>query len=244
MPAMRRGFPFLLSLLLSGCGCEPAPAPKPPPPRPAPVLHPETAPVPSAPGGADMILDSFDGKVGEPPSGWYAGSGHWVLAEDASAARGPSVLKQDAPAQPWAVLLKDGVYAGDLSVQVRFKPVSGEEDASGGLILRAQDAQNYYLCRANALEGNFRLYLVKDGKRETLESADVTAPGKGTWHVLQMEVSGMEIRCGLDGKTLLTHRLEGSAWPRGRTGLWTKADSVTEFDDFQVVRVPQEGGKP
>ena len=259
---MRRLLPVLLASLLPGCGCEPVPDTRAVPPKrtalaapaaplpakpaaPVPPPRPELAPVPTAPGGADMTLDSFDGKAGEAPKGWRSGSGRWLLAEDASAARGPSVLKQDQETQPWAVLLKDGVYAGDLSLQARFKPVSGREDASGGLILRAQDAENYLLCRANALEGNFRLYAVKDGRRETLESADVQAPELGTWHTLQMSVAGDTVTCGLDGKTLLTRRLDASAWAKGRVGLWTKADSVTEFDDVQIVRVPATpGGKP
>ena len=90
------------------------------------------------------------------------------------------------------------------------------------------------------MERILRLYCVKGGQRTTLESADVEPPVLGAWHVLQMSVRGEVLSCALDGKVLLTHRMDpGSepAWPSGRVGLWTKADSVTEFDDFTLVRL-------
>ncbi len=225
---MRRlGASAVLLLFLPGCG-EEEPGPSSPPPAPAPA--------PS--GGADLSLDSFEGKPGAAPQGWRSGRGRWALAEDASAARGPMVLKQDAAVEDWAVILRDGAYAGDLSAEVRFKPLSGREDASGGLVLLAQDADNYYLCRANALEGNFRLYYVKGNGRVQLESASVQAPEIGTWHTLQMALQGDTLSCALDGRVLITHRVNPSrepAWKAGRVGLWTKADSVTRFDRLDII---------
>ena len=123
-----------------------------------------------------------------------------------------------------------------------MKPVSGKEDASGGIIVLAQDAQNFYLCRANALEGNFRLYVVQANQRVTLESADITPLALGTWHSLRVARVGSLLECALDGKTLLTHRLTAGqepAWASGRVGLWTKADSVTHFDDLSLARLPE-----
>jgi len=67
----------------------------------------------------------------------------------------------------------------DLDVSVRFRPVSGKEDASGGIIFRAQDGRNYLLVRANALENNFRLYTMVNGRRSTIASARVNTPCQG-----------------------------------------------------------------
>ena len=225
---------LLVPVLLPGCeGC----GGKPPPAAVAPGIA--TRPPPA--DGMDAALDSFEGKPGEAPQGWRARGGRWILAADGSAARGPGVLLQDAAAQDWAVLLKEGACTGNLLATVRFKPVSGTEDASGGLILRAQDAENYYLCRANALEGNFRLYLFQGNRRETLESAEVQPPALGTWHTLGFAVQGDVLTCALDGRTLITHRIDPAkepAWASGRVGLWTKADSRTAFDDRRVTRLP------
>ncbi len=237
---MRVAFLIIPPLLLPGCeGC----GGKPPPPSPSavPAVAPEAAPLPPPAGGADAALESFEGKAGEAPRGWRARGGRWILAADGSTARGPGVLLQDAATPDWAVLLKDGACAGNVLVTVRFKAVSGAEDASGGLILRAQDAENYYLCRANALEGNFRLYMFRANRRETLESAEVQPPALGTWHTLGFAVQGDVLTCALDGQTLITHRIDPAkepAWPSGRVGLWTKADSRTAFDDFLVTRPP------
>lgn len=223
-------------MLLTGCsGCgeeDPKPAAKSASPVSA-ALKPVTGP--------DVVLDSFDGKGGDPPSGWTFGRGRWVLAEDPSAARGPTVLCQEAAVPDWAVALRDGVWGGDFSVEVRVKPVSGKEDASGGLLVLAQDTENYYLCRANALEGNFRLYAVQANRRVTLESADIAAPAMGTWHSLRISRLGGLLECALDGNILLTHRpgaAQEPAWASGRIGLWTKADSVTRFDDLTAIRIP------
>jgi hypothetical protein len=234
---------FLLPLfLLPGCdGCGGKP-----PPAAAPTVALETATRPLPQDGTDAALESFEGKPGEAPPGWRARGGHWVQAEDASAARGPGVLLQEGSARDWAVLLKDGAYAGNLLMTVRFKPVSGTEDASAGLILRAQDAENYYLCRANALEGNFRLYAFRGNRRETLESAEVQPPALGTWHTLGFAIQGDVLTCALDGRTLITHRIDPAkepAWASGRVGLWTKADSRTAFDDLLVTRLPEPAPK-
>ncbi len=228
--------PLLLAGVLAGCGeDDPKPVAKPPAPVPA-ALKPVTG------SGPDVVLDSFEGPVGTVPAGWSFGKGRWILAEDASAARGPAVLRQEAVVPDWAVALRDGVWAGNFSAEVRFKPVSGREDASGGVVVLAQDGDNYYCCRANALEGNVRLYVVQGNRRVTLESADVTAPELGSWHSLRVARFGDILECALDGRVLLTHTLSPGkepAWASGRIGLWTKADSVTHFDDLTVIRLPE-----
>ena len=53
----------------------------------------------------------------------------------------------------------------DLDLSVRLKAVAGEVDRGGGVVWRAKDKNNYYICRYNPLEDNFRVYKVEDGKR-------------------------------------------------------------------------------
>ena len=169
-----------------------------------------------------------DTPSGTLPACWVPGRGHWT----ASAPGGREIFRQDQAVPDWAVLLRDGEHAGGHRAQVRFRPISGKEDASGGLILLAQGPDDYYLCRANALEGNFRLYFVKGNRRVQLETVAVAPPALGTWHVLSLAVNGGVLRGSLDGRELLVHRMDSAtepAWTSGRAGLWTKADSVTEF---------------
>ncbi len=100
---------------------------------------------------------------------WKFVAGRWV--HRASGSR--QVLAQTAETQPWAVAILEDQKFDDVDVAVRFRPVSGKEDASGGLIFRARDGQNYLLARANALENNFRLYTMVAGQRRVIASAKV-----------------------------------------------------------------------
>jgi hypothetical protein len=139
------------------------------------------------------------------------------------------VLKQSGNGTfPWCVrpeaLLADGY------VEVKFKPLSGREDQAGGVVWRWQDGDNYYVARANALENNVSLYYTAGGKRNTLKYVDAPVPGN-SWHTLRVEFSGKKIRVILDGKTYIETDDDHIA-RAGAVGVWTKADSVTLFDDF------------
>ena len=113
---------------------------------------------------------------------------------------------------------------------MKFKPISGREDASGGIVFRFSDSK-YYVVRANALEDNFRLYYYDRGRRQ-LASARVKAPALGQWHTLRVVAVGDHIQAWLDGTSYLDHR--DARFRSGRVGLWTKADSITAFDDLVV----------
>src|SRR2546425_8328486 len=109
---------------------------------------------------------------------WKFVAGQWVRR----ASGGRQVLVQTVETQPWAVAVLEDQKFADVDVSVSFRPVSGKEDASGGIIFRARDGRNYFLVRANALENNFRLYTIVNGKRSTIASARVEEPklGRGT----------------------------------------------------------------
>jgi hypothetical protein len=125
-------------------------------------------------------------------------------------------------------------------VTVKFKAVSGEKDRAAGIVWRYQDENNYYIVRANALENNVVLYKVQGGKRSSLaplgQPSDTygvkhTVPS-GRWSSLGAKFEGSRFTITSNGKALfeVEDRTFSAA---GRVGLWTKADSVTYFDDFE-----------
>ena len=178
---------------------------------------------------------SFDNlKVGAPPPGWTAtktagGNPMWVVAADATAPSQPNVLKQSGEAT-YPVCLKDDTNLKDGFVEVKFKPVSGKEDQAGGVIWRAKDADNYYIARANALEDNLTIYHTIKGRRVSFKNVN-TPVKSGEWHTLRVDFSGNKFAVTFDGKKLIEATDDGFA-DAGKVGLWTKADSITLFDDF------------
>lgn len=121
-----------------------------------------------------------------------------------------------------------------------FKPLSGEKDQAGGVVWRYRDTNHYYICRANALENHVVLYKVENGKRTPLDIVGraagygVNAPvPKGQWSRLRVEFIGTRHKVLLNGQPLF--EVEDATFTgAGRAGLWTKADSVTLFDDFRA----------
>jgi hypothetical protein len=120
----------------------------------------------------------------------------------------------------------------NLDLTVRVKAVSGTEDQGGGPIWRCKDRNNYYICRFNPLESNFRVYVVVDGRRQQLASdrVDVVA---NRWYEIRVVMEDDEITCWLDGEELL-YATDSHFDRAGMVGLWTKADAVTSFDDLVV----------
>ena len=115
-------------------------------------------------------------------------------------------------------------------MEVKFKALAGTEDRAGGVVWRWKDGDNYYVARANALENNVSLYYTEAGRRRTLKYVDAPVPAN-KWHTLRVEFSGRRIRVALNGKTYIEFDDNHIAGP-GAVGMWTKADSVTAFDDF------------
>jgi hypothetical protein len=180
------------------------------------------------------VANFDDASPGSAPPGWLAtktgkGQAKWTVEKDDSAPSKPNVLKQSGEAT-YPVCLKTGASLKDGFVEVKFKAISGEEDQAGGLIWRAKDADNYYVARANALEDNVTIYHTIAGKRTEKKRANLkVAPGQ--WHTLRVQVNGSHFVVSLNGKTALEWDDKTFA-DAGMVGVWTKADSVTLFDDF------------
>jgi hypothetical protein len=176
------------------------------------------------------------------PKGWKTGItgkgvARWeVVSEDTAPSRA-NVLKQSGEATfCWAAKIDERIKDG--FVEVKFKPVSGKEDQAGGIVFRFADADNYYIVRANALEGNVVLYKTVNGKRSSLPvkgrtfgyGVDTKVP-KGKWSTLRVEFDGELFTVHFNGKKLF--EVEDNTFrDAGAVGVWTKADSVTLFDDF------------
>ena len=178
---------------------------------------------------------SFDtDTAGSLPMGWEQGvtgrgAARWAVQQDESAPSKPNVLRQSGVGSfPWVV--RQGSSIEDGWVEVKFKALAGEEDQAGGVVWRWKSGGNYYVARANALENNVSLYYTKDAARITLKYVDAPVPRK-VWHTLRVEFSGRKIRVALNGKTYIEIEDAHVAGP-GAVGMWTKADSVTAFDDF------------
>ena len=173
-------------------------------------------------------------SAGALPSGWRSGvtgrgSPKWAVEADASAPSRPNVLKQSGSGSfPWCV--RPDVSLAEGFVEVKFKPLSGREDQAGGVVWRWKDGDNYYIARANALENNVSLYYTANGRRNTLKYVDAPVAGNA-WHTLRVEFAGKKIRVIYDGKPTIEMEDAHIAGP-GAVGVWTKADSVTAFDDF------------
>src|SRR6266403_1894594 len=158
----------------------------------------------AAASSADTVtFDNF--KTRATPPGWTAtqtgsGSAKWSVEKDDSAPSKPNVLKQSGQAT-FPVCIKNDTNLKDGFVEVKFKPVSGREDQAGGVIWRAKDSNNYYIARANALEGNVVLYKTVNGKRSSLDIVGrkggygVKEPvGSGQWHTLRVEFAGKHFK--------------------------------------------------
>jgi len=186
------------------------------------------SPPPSA-GPSSWNFDSDAG--GSAPSGAEVFAGTWVVRAQADAPSKPNVLCQTGNAEFPAVALGTALYA-DVTVTMRFKPISGTVDQAAGIISRVQDKDNYYIVRANALETNVNLYKYAGGKRSGIKDGSAKV-AQGQWQELRLEATGDRLRGFLNGQLVV--EATDSTYTAGRIGLWTKADSVTCFDDVVVT---------
>ena len=192
-----------------------------------PAIKFQSPPPSAAPGSWN-----FDGDAtGGVPAGAEVFSGSWVVRAEADAPSRPNALCQVGEAEFPAIALGSGVY-GDLTVTMRFKPISGRVDQAAGVISRVQDKDNYYIIRANVLETNVNLYKYAGGRRSGIKDGGAKV-ANGQWQELRFELSGDKLRGFLNGQRVV--EATDATYKAGRVGLWTKADSVTCFDDVVVT---------
>jgi len=180
--------------------------------------------------------------IGATPEGWTAtltgkGDPKWTVETDETAPSRLKVLKQSGRAT-YPLLLKNDTNIKDGFVEVWFKALAGSQDRAAGVVWRARDANNYYVVRANALEDNFVLYKTVNGVRSALDivgrkggyGVAVPVPAN-TWHSLRVDFKAARFRASFNGNQLF--EVDDSTFTdAGKVGLWTKADSVTLFDQI------------
>jgi len=186
-------------------------------------------------------FDFESDKPGEPPQGFSFGRtgkgppGKWVVQAAEDAPSGKNVLAQtDADRTDYRFpIAYTGPELKDLRLSVKCKPVSGKGDQGCGLIFRLKDDDNYYVTRANALEDNVRLYhVVKGDRRQFAGWNGKVASGK--WHELAVEAQGDHFQVFYDGKKVIDAH-DKTFTDAGKFGVWSKADSVIQFDDLTAT---------
>ncbi len=194
-------------------------------------------PVGARPDGwrAEATLAGRGGEGGVPAQWWFAPKADGTPDEAA-----PHItvipLPQD---QTYNIFWKSEPRLADVAITVRVQARSGVVDQGGGPMWRVQDRDNYYICRANPLESNFRVYKVVGGVRTQLGSVKVDMPAAkdgqpGAWHTITVTHIGDRIVCTLDGGSRLEAIDNAIAQPGG-SGVWTKADAVTWFHSFSLT---------
>lgn len=203
--------------------------------------EPET-PAPQQEAGASFTYDFDNDAAGVMPAKFHSartGKGaesRWAVMAEPTAPSKPHVVAQtstDTTDYRFPLLIADEGSFKDVELSVKFKAVSGEVDRAAGLIFRLKDANNYYIVRANALEDNYTLYHVVAGNRRQFAGANLKVTS-GEWHELRVECVGNKIICYFDGAKKI-EAADDTFKDAGKVGLWTKADSVTYFDDLKVT---------
>jgi hypothetical protein len=192
-------------------------------------------------------VDFTQDGLNQPPKGFEFGHtasvgkpGKWVVQSDGT----NNVLAQtdaDSTRSRFPLAVLADVTGADVDLSVRFKPLSGKVDQAAGLVWRYQNQDNYYIVRANALEDNVVLYKVEGGKRTDLPlKGEGRTYGKKTevpanqWSTLRVVANARLFEVYFNGSKL--YEVEDATFSKpGKVGVWTKADSVTQFDDLTVV---------
>jgi hypothetical protein len=161
--------------------------------------------------------------------------GRWRVIEEKDAPSGHAVLAQtdsDDTDYRFPLAIAPTVELKDLRLGVKCKPVEGKVDQACGLVFRYKDENRYYVARINALENNVRLYHVLDGRRIQFAGWNGKV-SKNVWHDLAIEARADKFQVFFDGKRVI-EASDRSIGEAGKVGVWTKADSVTYFDDLNA----------
>jgi len=185
-------------------------------------------------------------EIGSPPAGFQFARtgqgdlGRWIVVSDETSFAGRAIEQSstDRTDYRFPLAILDSVAAKDVDVSLKFKPVAGHVDQAGGVAVRVLDGDNYYVVRANALEDNVRFYRVVKGRRQQIDGVNIKVTS-GEWHSLGLKAQGDRFIIAFDGKTLFTTSDKTFAG-LGKVALWTKADSVTRFDQITINVLPEQ----
>ena len=195
---------------------------------------------------AAMAISIAKMELGSPPAGFHfartgqGNLGRWIVVSDETSFAGRAIEQSstDRTDYRFPLAILDSVLAKNVDVSLKFKPVAGHVDQAGGIAVRVLDGDNYYVVRANALEDNVRFYRVVKGHRQQVDGFN-TKVTSGEWHSLGLKAQADHFTIEFDGKTLFTTS-DTTFAEAGKVALWTKADSVTRFDQIAIDVLPQQ----
>jgi hypothetical protein len=202
------------------------------------------AELPASTAGEAVMLAIDRMTPGSPPVGFYFArtgqgrEGEWTVKPDKTSSVGKAIeqTSTDRTDYRFPLAIHENLSAINIDVEVRFKAIAGKTDQAGGIAVRLQDAGNYYVARANALEDNVRFYRVVSGRREQLEGANLKVT-PNEWHTLGLRAEGNRFTVFFDGRKLFSTTDKTFAGAGG-VALWTKSDSVTRFDQMKMTVLP------
>jgi hypothetical protein len=189
-------------------------------------------------------IDLTKTQPGQKPDGFsfrrtgQGEAGEWKIVDDPSATGGKAIAQTspDTTDYRFPLAIYEAVSAKNIAITLRFKPVGGKVDQAGGIAVRLTSPDNYYVVRANALEDNVRFYRVVSGRWQQIAGVETKVTGN-QWHSLGLRAEGDRFTVSFGGKELFTARDDTFAG-EGKVALWTKADSVTHFDDLTILKLP------
>jgi hypothetical protein len=193
---------------------------------------------------AAVIIAIAKMDEGAPPADFdFARTGHgkaglWRVVPDATASGGRTIEQSDADRTDYRfpLAIYRSLSAKNVDASVRFKAVAGTVDQAGGIVVRLIDPDNYYVARANAMEDNVRFYRVVKGRRQELKGADLRV-SSNEWHTLGLKADGENFTVQFDGKPLFAIA-DKTFEDAGKFALWTKADSITRFEQIELKVLP------
>jgi hypothetical protein len=121
----------------------------------------------------------------------------------------------------------------DGEISVRFRMIAGQLDQCAGILFNLKENGDYLTVRFNGKENNLVLWTFQNGKRSFVKKGAHDVPLKmGEWHRMKIRVEGKKLTGFLDEEPLLEYEL--AAPVSGKVGLWSKTDSVSQFDEYVV----------
>jgi hypothetical protein len=241
---------FAICASLIACGAEP--------PAQGPVVEGRVSPPP--PAASDPASWLAGETVGGEPASFVVLAGTWTVRDEAgekvlrvdgtswTPGAPPSRLADKArtlfPSStaafearvmaglqfPYGVVSQVGSF-GDGELQVDFKLIGGASDQFASILFGLTGDANHYAFRYNTKDGDTALWKVVDGKRERLHHGGISvAVPLGEWRTLRLNIEGTQLVGWVNDTQALTFTLPAPV--SGRVGLWSKADSVTDYRRF------------
>jgi hypothetical protein len=204
---------------------------------------------PTATATPEVKVWNFDSdKAGELPAGWddVDGAG-WVVFADGTAPSQPNDFGLPAGRMVSSlthglnyttkVVMKDPTEYSDFTLEAQFKPIKGYFDCSGGLVVRYENPQNYYVLAMGCPSDYVQLLRMYQGKMDQIQQK-VVAIDAGNWYKIKLEAQADHLIAYDEGKMIFD--VQDNKIAKGRIGLWASNDSMARFDNLTLT-LPMAG---